>query len=205
MTVNRKSKLIALLMLLMLIFPASALADSHEADVFVFGSPRRVIRHAEAKLVRDDDSVDLDLETYRVGDEHTFTVWWIIFNNPAACATTPCGPGDLPQNGGNPAVQGAGLWATGGLSDDDGELKLTAHLEENNPPGQVLPWSDPDGLLDAEGAEIHIVIRDHGPEQDGLLYAQTHTFGGGCNNTPPILGTNGNYACVDVQAAIFLP
>lgn len=205
MLVNRKFKWIPLVMLLfaILALPGSAIADDDETNVFVAGDPTNVIEDAEAELEREGDSVELELETV-VDPDHTITVWWIVFNNPAACSD-PCGSNDLPHRGGDPAVQASGFWATSGVADDDGEIELEAELEEGNPPGQMLPWATPGGLLDAEGAEIHIIVRTHGPEQPGLLYEQLNTVGGGCNNTPPALGVPGSYPCEDIQAAIFLP
>ena len=54
-------------------------------------------------------------------------------------------------------------------------------------------------------AEIHIVIRDHGPDNQGLLDEQLHTFGGGCNNAPSALDSGGTYTCVDEQFSIHVP
>ena len=54
------------------------------------------------------------------------------------------------------------------------------------------------GLLDAEKAEVHLVVRSHGPAVDGAFDAQLSTFGGGCDpiDVAP---------CVDVQYAMHLP
>jgi hypothetical protein len=206
MLVKRKFNLIPLMILLLgiIALPGTTLAhDDEKTNVFVPGDPTNVIKGAKAELEREDDLVALELET-AVEPDHIITVWWIVFNNPAACSN-PCGINDLPFLGGDPAVQAAGLWATGGVADDEGELELKAELEVGNPPGQILPWSAPGGLLDLKGAEIHIIVRTHGPEQEGLFHEQITTFGGGCNNTPPALGVPGTYECADIQAAIFLP
>lgn len=59
------------------------------------------------------------------------------------------------------------------------------------------------GLQEVRGAEIHLVIRGHGPAQGGaLLVEQLATFNGGCLNPPDggdVLGDD----CVDVQFVVF--
>ena len=39
-----------------------------------------------------------------------------------------------------------------------------------------------DGLTNPEGAEIHLVLRYHGPKIQGHVDEQIHTFAGGCSH-----------------------
>jgi hypothetical protein len=161
-----------------------------------------------SRLERDDDEVKLKIKTRELKPNHIYTVWWVIFNKPGACSAPGCGLDDFFLPDGSPnfaqraATEMSAVWATGGIARHNGKAKFRAMLEENVAPGQV---NFGPGLTDAEIAEFHIVIRDHGPDDQGLLYEQMHTFGGGCNNAPPFLGTPGKYECVDDQLAIHVP
>ncbi len=58
----------------------------------------------------------------------------------------------------------------------DGTLYVSASLGEGEVPGIVFG----PGLLDAETAEIHLVVRTHGPRVEAVFADQVSTFGGGC-------------------------
>ena len=149
-----------------------------------------VIRGSSAKLTRGDGLVWLRINTTGL-PAGAYTLWWVIFNNPDACGADGCTGGDF----GNPAVAASALFATGGVVLENGIGHFRAHLEENDPPGQVLFGP---GLVTASGAEIHIIVRYHGPAGTGdLLTAQTTTFGGGCMGMDPIYPI---FPCYDPQA-----
>ncbi len=173
-------------------------AQTSHADVFLFGDPTMEFGvFGSATLKRDDIGVRVEIETtLEPGDAHT--VWWIIFNNPDACAALVCAGTDL----GNSDVNGAVLHATGGVADGDGNATFNAFL----PLGLIrLNRTETDrgrhrlgpGLQDPKGAEIHMVIRTHGPASGDVaeLIEQISTFGGLCDVND----------CEDVQAAIFSP
>jgi hypothetical protein len=61
------------------------------------------------------------------------------------------------------------------------------------------------GLMDARKAEIHFVIRSHGPLIPGIIHEQISTFNAGCGGFPPELGTPGPNTCEDLQFAVHLP
>ena len=65
------------------------------------------------------------------------------------------------------------------------------------------------GIEDARGAEIHYVVRTHGPVIPGFEYEMTHTFNGCCqlNGLPddPRLGPVGPNTCANLQFAMHLP
>jgi hypothetical protein len=52
---------------------------------------------------------------------------------------------------------------------------------------------DVSGLVDAEGAEIHFVLQDHGPanEDEEILEQQLTQFMGACNTV-----------CIDIQFSV---
>lgn len=191
------------LLLIATLFLTLAAAAGHAADnghvklvnfVLSDGSPAdgSDVKGSSGKLTRGDGVVWLRINTTGL-PAGAYTNWWVIFNNPDACGES-CDGSDFP----NPDVGASVLWATGGVVTDTGVGHFRAHLEENNAPGEVLFGP---GLMDAAGAEIHIIVRYHGPAGAGdVLIAQTTTFGGGCSNAPnpyPI------FPCYDPQAAVF--
>jgi len=76
----------------------------------------------------------------------------------------------------------------------DGRLTVSASLAEGDVPGIVFG----PGLLDAQTAEIHLVVRTHGPAVDDVFADQVSTFGGGCDPMDA-------YPCDDIQFAMFAP
>lgn len=140
--------------------------------------------------------------------EQAMTVWWAIFNNPEHCGSTPCQEADLFE----PAVEGTVTFATGGITDADGNARYVASIYETDP----VSFADVDpntamlrlfdlpagpGLLDAERAEIHLVVRSHGPaasDDTAALTEQITTFvDARCEDA------GGPNPCVDVQIAVF--
>jgi hypothetical protein len=147
---------------------------------------------ARSRLVRRDDEICMNIYT-RMLPEGAYTVWWFVFNNPQRC-TDPadvggarCGPGDQLTN---TPVNFSAVWATGGIAGPDGLGYFSACLKENMlPPFPQRRDVDGDGLANAQGAEIHLVVRSHCaaevtpiPPDDppGVLGAQISRFGGGC-------------------------
>ena len=191
---NKKHFATGLLSLAFVTLAAYAADNSHSklitwqaSDSTVIGSP--TIKGSSAKLTRGDGVVWIRVNTTGL-PAGAYTNWWIIFNNPDACPGG-CGGEDF----GIPAVNASVLFATGGVVTDNGVGHFRAHLEENDLSGEVLFGP---GLTTAEGAEIHYIVRYHGPAGAGdVLTAQTTTFGGGCTNVPnPYL----IFPCYDPQA-----
>lgn len=118
------------------------------------------------------------------------TMWFAIFNNPDAC--TGGGPGvctaaDLR----NPAAQASLLYATGQRVRSPERVSFAAALGKASTIGVESGY----GLLDLTKAEIHLVLRTHGPMLAGLLDQQATTFNGGC---PP-------NSCGNLQFAVHRP
>jgi hypothetical protein len=101
-----------------------------------------------------------------------YTVWWVIFNHPSECSTSPCNPDDL----GNPAVAGAVFYGNGAISAADGNgggvinvdvetvargiAEGTFRLDDTSTVGPIF---FADGLKRGNGfdAEIHLVVDEH--------------------------------------------
>lgn len=159
-----------------------------------------VVQGSSAKLTRSADAVWLNINTTDL-QPGAYTVWWVVFNNPAMCSGS-CGADDFA----NPAVAASVFFATGGVVGRGGTGHFRAHVEEGDVsavPGQHLFGP---GLMNAEGAEIHIVIRYHGPVAPHILEKQISTFGGGCmgpaGEEDPVVADR-IFPCYDPQAAVF--
>ena len=123
------------------------------------------------------------------------TTWWVIFNNPEKCATQPCALSDLFVE----KVKGCVWHATGSVSNaSNGEVILVASLYKMLPSAAAnLCLIGSQGLQNASGAEIHLIVRSHGARLDDpdQFVAQVATFNGGCSVN----------LCEDVQFAVHLP
>lgn len=128
---------------------------------------------------------------------HVVTMWWVVFNNPAACGTSPCGDADL----GVPEVEASVLYASGTIA--SGNIDFISALFESSSSvfdvdGNTSVIGGP-GLVASRDAEIHLVVRDHGPAIPGLVDQQlTEFIDPGCSDV------GGPNTCVDTQYAVFM-
>ena len=167
--------------LFMAVPPVDAERKKHSTSKIWTIAETKTVHDARSRLVRHNDEICMNIDT-RGLPEGPHTIWWIIFNNPEQC-TSP-GPVGGARCGGD--VEDAFLWATGGIVGPDGVGYFSACLAENPDPGGP-------GLTDAQGAEVHLVVRSHGAAEYGnlaLLGAQLTMFGGGCT---PETGGEGDF------------
>ena len=148
-------------------------------------------------LVRSADGISMNLDTTDL-PVRVVTMWWAIFNNPSECSDGQChhlldtGRGGTP----NPA-EGTVLWATSGIVGPDrmGHFSASLGVGLEDAPGQVLRGPS---LTNPMGAEVHWIIKYHGPTMwDDLetLSLQMTNVRGNCDNFP----------CYDPQRAIHKP
>lgn len=149
-----------------------------------------------AKLTRSENAVSIKITTTQL-PAGAYTAWAVIFNNPSACThganEFKCGSADVT----NLDTLASILWYDGGLVDETGVGHFGGTIEEGNPPGVVNRAGCNCGLMDAENAEIHSIIRYHGPlsEDPDMAILQLTTAGGGCGV--------GLFPCYDPQAVRF--
>ncbi|MFC1796602.1 hypothetical protein ACFL1V_05850 [Pseudomonadota bacterium] len=175
-----------------------------------------------AKIVRTNKGISGSLSTdmsNSVGSVEglAVTVWLIIFNDPGECATTPCSEADLF----NPDVMPDAIYGAGNIIDNSEVASFGFHLKAGDNSGSIadlfgMPTDggEPFGLIYPRGAEVHYVLRLHGPMIPMEMPAQIKTYEGGCVDFAPFgypppanegelkLGWG---ECQDVQAAINLP
>ena len=113
------------------------------------------------------------------------------------------------MTGNNDGVQGNLTWGDSILyNGEDGRMTFTAHVAAGDIPE---PWYDY-GLTNPTGAEIHLVINDHGEFIPEMASTMLNTYRGGCTDEslpPPFPdtakadGEAGPNACALIQVAIF--
>lgn len=158
---------------------------------FVDGQP---VATSAASLRTNASGATMSLRTAEL-DRGAYTVWWVVFNHPEHC-TDPyspdieCGEGDLFAE----AVQASVLYATGNVVGGSGRSGFGAHLKTDDTSSALFG----PGLTNPTQAEIHAVLRTHGPVIPGMVHEQTHSFNGGCEPGDPNEGL-----CDDLQFTTF--
>lgn len=154
--------------------------------------PDLAVLNGAGALTRSNNSLTARVNLTCLDMSAAYTVWWVIFNKPSACATSPCTGDDL----GTAAVNGSVFNATGFITNVEGTANVVFATRAGAPAEgrEVLVGN---GLRPGAGrkAEVHLIVRTHGALINGRVAEQTNEVGGGCDvNT-----------CVDQQAVIFLP
>lgn len=162
----------------------------------------------ESTLHRNGNGITVNFKTTGLMPGHAYTLWWVVWNKPEECATPgACVESDF-ANALDVEVQL--LYAAGNLAGNNGKGNFSAHLKENDDSGSVhelfgLPSFG--GLQDAHKAEIHAVLRSHGPKIPGKVNEQINSYEGGCvvNFAPFSEIPDEAGECGDIIAAIHTP
>lgn len=177
----------------------------------------QAVHNSSAAIWRDEDGISFRIRTTGLTKDHAYTVWFFSYDAPENCRTgdgnegTRCTGNDFL----NPASLPSIMWGTGKFVKSNGLVTFTGRRESPSSPCITEPAVVDEkcsgvllghGLHDPLGAEIHFVLRDHGPDQEGIE-DETTTINGGCDPLThvglpvfgPGWGTPGNYPCVDPQ------
>lgn len=162
------------------------------ADVVTFADDELVV--GNSRLVRNAAGVSYRLSTSGLEPGTAATLWMVIFNKPKLCTSfppddpiSPCGLGDLLDFEG---VMPDLMFAAGSLVGGTGKATFAgrrAVRDKSSSMWEVFEFPSP-GLLDAREAEIHFIVRTHGPVVPGMARAMTSTFNGGCGPVDPVFG-----------------
>ncbi|MGH7447572.1 MAG: hypothetical protein ACRELT_08425 [Longimicrobiales bacterium] len=187
---------------------AAISADHSTTPVLTFAGMADV---GTSSLVRRSDGVSFNVRTTQLEPGTATTVWVVVFNRPQACAGTPCMEPDLF----NPDTEADVMYGAGHVIGGAGRATFAGSRRVGDASGSIFaPLGLPaPGLQDAQSAEIHLVVRSHGPTIPGLVSDMIHSFNGGCQPLgppfpaplPPEYGVPGPNTCVDVQFAIHQP
>jgi hypothetical protein len=162
-------------------------------------------------LTRTAKEIWLSFSATDLDPSAAYSVWWVVFNKPNAC-TGGCGEDDLFD----PAVKASVFHAGGFVTSGEGSANINAHLRTGRIPngsdvvigeGSVIGGPDScgagvdcdtgikPGLKKHRGkkAEVHVVVRTHGPAVAGWVEHQIGTFDGACG------------VCADQSFLVFPP
>lgn len=161
---------------------ALAQAETSTSEVYTFTADPMLIDGASASIVRTANGVNLRVNTNSLVPRHAYTLWVVIFNEPGACLTAPatCTPDDLFNADAKPdMLYGAGVIASG-----SGSATLAGRTEVGDVSGSVQAPVGllSNGLIDPYGAEIHLVVHDHGQMIPEFMPDMIQSLAGGCTD-----------------------
>ncbi len=161
---------------------------------------------AMAQLVRTENGISYSVTTSDLVPGHAYTVWVVVVNNPAACVATPCSPQDVLLT---PATETQVTYGTGHVVGGSGRAGFGGTLRAGALPSG---WFAGQGLDNPLGAEVHLVLNDHGPVLTEFMPEMIKTYRAGCTDAslPAIFpasakadGTPGPNTCRLTQFAVF--
>lgn len=161
---------------------------------------------ARAKVTRTANGISYSINTHGLRAGHAYTVWVIVINDPGACSGHPCTPQDILAN---PATDSQVTYGTGHVVGSAGKGGFGGGLGRGPLPNGWLPDQ---GLEDPLGAEVHLVLNDHGPSLAEYMPGMIRTYRAGCTDAslPAIFpatakadGEPGPNTCRLWQVAVF--
>lgn len=186
-----------------------------------------VVEGASSSLVRGPNGVNYSLSTNDLVPGNAYTLWIVIFNNTDECLAggggTLCGPDDVLNDAARPDMMYAGGLVVGasGKATFSGRRAVGDMSGSANGPIDDFPAY---GLENPMGAEIHLVVHEHGPMLPAFMPDMIKTIDGGCYDAgvpaagvpfgwnlydgPPgvgAFGRRGPNTCVSVQATAHVP
>lgn len=167
----------------------------------------RKVEGAEATLLTTKERAFASFTTHDLTPGNAYTLWFVAINDPAACETSPCGPPDVLERTGETETDVG--YAAGLIAGPDGTGRFVVH----QPLGAIpQAWFGND-YTNAQGAEIHLVVNDHGPLIEGLEHSMLGSYRGGCTDEslpapfPDAAKTDGEpvpNSCRLLQSAVFI-
>ena len=161
-----------------------------------------------AYLSKNQHGFTVNYKTTGLIHNHAYTLWVVAWNNPNNC-TTPnaCNDGDFAIAD---LVEVEVMYVAGHVVGSNGKGNFSGHVNEGDDSGSTnaffgLPGYG--GLHDVDAAELHFVLRSHGPAIPGQVHEQISSYEGGCSVFfPPFTAIPENPGeCGDFQFAIFPP
>ncbi|MGI8793725.1 MAG: hypothetical protein ACR2H3_11205 [Acidimicrobiales bacterium] len=185
--------------------------DKVPMQVWATGAP---VQGSFAQLDRSANGITAKVRTDQTA-RHAYTVWFAVFNDPANCSPDPLGEPSIPSCGEDDvfdqdqrdAALISVVYAGGAVANAAGRIQIDGSqvIGQVGGPGQVVVGRADDGaflespvtgVTNPMGAEVHLVLQDHGMAHAGheLREQQITQFLGACNTS-----------CEDLQFAIFMP
>lgn len=167
----------------------------------------------ESTLVRMEHGLYAMINTTGLEPGDAVTLWWVIFNKPENCSNGQCGVDDVflvdetgatlkddvgaPRSNvtGRAVTEVSQLSGPGTIVDEGGRAKILARL----PVGDSNETQFGSGLLYPMTADVHLILRTHGPAVPSVVREQLTTEWGGCPESWP------KDPCRNVQIAVHTP
>ena len=157
-----------------------------------------VVEGASLNVVRRNDLTTVAFTTSGLPANHIVVLEAQIFNEPTNCkhgsGAVRCGVDDLAD----PEVKGSVVFLAGVWLRTSTTATLKGQLKTDDASHAVLG----DGLANPHGADLRLVLVDHGAPLSQFTQAQLTTLAGGCSDAPPGYGTVGPIACTDLQVGV---
>ena len=157
--------------------PSAADSTRSTSDVYWTFDPATVL--GTSTLVRTESGISASLHSSGLPAGQAVTMWFVVFNHPEFCASSPCGPADIP----NPEVKFDALYGGGHVIGGTGTANFGGRLAVGDASGSLLVEQGMTGvgLLNPLGAEVFLMLHLHGPASTGqVLKSQISSFLGGC-------------------------
>jgi hypothetical protein len=159
----RKKLLVAAsaLWLLASLAPAAAAPAAHDSAPMLTLPGFVEVQDSSASLVATSEGASITVHTSGLVPGNVYTLWGISFSHPENCNTpNACGPGDdVPDTPAGWAIQQVGGHVTG----ESGNVNFGGSIAVDN----------------AQGAEYHIVVAEHGSLDPQNMPGQIKTPGPG--------------------------
>jgi len=186
-------------------------SGAHQTSSMYSFADASIIANTEAELTRMGGGLHVTVNSVGLTAGNALTAWFVVFNSPENCSDAECGENDifnmddaggfiLNADGSPPMnmdmIEAANISvhrADGLIIDVDGNAQFMGSLVV----GDVSEAVFGGGLVDANVAEVHIVLRDHGAAITGSTDEMVNALSGGCSEAWP------NEPCTDVQFAVF--
>lgn len=168
------------------------------------GNPTE-INGATATVVSMEEGIAVHLVTSNLEENHAYTLWVAMINNPQDCSVRPC-PGPETLNNSD-LLQTQVILGDSMLYRSGDPMEFAAFV----PAGDINSGWFENGLTNPTGAEIHLVLMDHGELIADMALEMLNTTRGGCTDesVPPPYpdsanadGEPGPNTCVGQQLAI---
>jgi hypothetical protein len=187
------------------------------AALFWFADGTQV-EGARAGLLRTSNALRARTHTTGLDHRHVMTLWWVIFNHPEHCqhgaGDVKCGELDLFDGPHGPTgVEPSCVYADGSIVGGNGGARFHDRLRIGGTRDSCIDFfvdavpelqGQDHGLTNPQGAEVHLVVRSHGPILPGQVPEQRGTFAGGCEEfLAPGEADLEPGQCSDLQFALF--
>jgi len=173
-------KAIKQLCMVYLLMSSSVFAGEYQGAMQTHPSqgPITTVSSTNAKVFTYKEGVALTLQTKKLTPGHAYTLWFAVMNKPEKCADAPefCTSTDVLKN--TKVTQSDVVYAGATIADENGEAFFNSFIES----GEVAGFWFGRGLTHPLGAEIHLVINDHGPVLFDLVHSMLTSYRGGCTD-----------------------